>query len=104
MLYKLRKNAIEPLSNHQLGALDAHTASVNLQMATSHKFAVITGQEGHHVRNIIGMSESSQRRLILQLLQTLLTPSLLEARARVNDGSVDCVDANIELAELLSGS
>lgn len=73
-------------------------------MPTSHKFAVITRQKRHHIGNIIWAAESSKRGLCLQLLQPFRAPPVLEARSRVNDGSVNGINADAELTQLFRGS
>jgi hypothetical protein len=73
-------------------------------MATSHELAVVTGQESHNTCNIIRATKVAKHSLLLQLVQPLLTPPLLETGARVDNGSVDGVDANGELAQFLGGS
>jgi hypothetical protein len=83
---------------------DAYTTPINLQVTPSHELAVITRQKRHHIRHIIRMSEAAQRRLLFQLVQALLGPSFFETGAGVDDGGVDCVDADGEFAEFFGGS
>jgi hypothetical protein len=72
-------------------------------MATSHELAVVTGQESHNTRNIIRAAEVAKRSLLLELVQPLLAPSLLETGA-IDNGCVNGVDANSKLAQFLGGS
>jgi hypothetical protein len=65
----------------QLDISDAHTTPINLQVATSHELAVVARQKRHDIRNIIRMPEAAQRRLLFQLVQALLSPSLFETGA-----------------------
>jgi hypothetical protein len=93
----------KPTPVHKCAPSNAHTPPINLQMTARHKLTIITRQKRHHTRHIIRMPKPTQRRLLLQLLQLLLAPAILETRAAVDDGSVDGVYTDGVFAEFLSG-
>lgn len=82
--------------------LDSNTTTINLQVSTRHKLAILTNQESHYTRYIVGATEAIERRLLLQLRQLLLAPAIFVTR-RLNNARVDSVDADTEGTEFLSG-
>jgi hypothetical protein len=105
MRTKLPRNAVPTIYswvNHGANVfLNAYTTPINLQMTPRHKPTIITRQERNHTRHIIRAPKPPQRRLLLKLIQSLLTPSLLEPWSGIDDARVNRVHADRVLAQFL---
>lgn len=72
-------------------------------MSTSHELAVFADKECHDAGHVVWAAEPVERSLLLQLCQLLLAPAVLVSLC-LDDACVDGVNADIERAELFSGS
>lgn len=79
---------------------NADTPSINLQMASCHKLAVLARQKRDHARNVIWLSKSPQGRVRFQLGEILFAPTLPESWCGDN-ACVNSVDANAKLTKFL---